>query len=48
VAGSTFQARAAAPTSMARAAAPASRICLKELAMAVLPPVPCMPMARFL
>jgi hypothetical protein len=37
----TFHCAAAAPTSMARAVAPARRICSNELAIAVLPPVPC-------
>ncbi|MNN69007.1 hypothetical protein D3C81_1847570 [compost metagenome] len=45
----TFHCSAAAATSMARALAPALRICSKELAMAELPPVPCMgPKARLL
>ena len=41
LAGGTFHSAAAAATSMARAVAPALRNCIQELAMAELPPVPC-------
>ncbi|MCY1367471.1 hypothetical protein D9M68_762480 [compost metagenome] len=48
-AAGTCHCSAAAATSMARALAPALRICSKELAMAELPPVPCIgPKARLL
>ncbi len=42
----TFQACAAADTSIARAVAPAVRYWRYELAIADDPPVPCMPNAR--
>ena len=42
----TCHCAAAADTSMDRAAAPAWRICIKLLAIAVLPPVPCCPINR--
>jgi hypothetical protein len=41
LAAATFHSAAAAATSMARAVAPALRNCIQELAMAELPPVPC-------
>jgi hypothetical protein len=41
LAGVTFHSAAAAATSMARAVAPALRNCIHELAIAELPPVPC-------
>ena len=44
----TPQAAAAAATSTSRAAAPALRYCKKLLAMAVEPPVPCVPKRKFL
>ena len=37
----TFHSAAAAATSIARAVAPALRNCIQELAIAELPPVPC-------
>jgi hypothetical protein len=48
-AAGTCQRCAAAATSMARAVAPARRSCSQELAMLLLPPVPCAgPQARLL
>ncbi len=48
-AAGTCQVSAAAATSMARAVAPALRLCSYELAIALLPPVPCIgPHSRLL
>ena len=47
VSGATPQLSAAASTRTARAAAPAWRYCMKLLAIAVEPPVPCDPKNRF-
>ncbi len=46
--GDTFHCLAAAATSIARAVAPALRSWSHEFAIAVDPPVPCIPKARFL